>query len=46
MSLLTVYARVIDEEQNGQGVKALSVIKVKLSVAIKNLKLLKVFNIE
>jgi hypothetical protein len=46
MSLLTGYARVIDQEQNGQGVKALCVIKVKLSVAIKNLKLLKVFNIE
>lgn len=43
MSLLTGYARVIDQEQNGQ---ALFVIKVKLSVAIKNLKLIKVFDIE
>jgi hypothetical protein len=41
MSLLTGYARVIDQQQNGQGVKALRVIKVKLSVAIKNLKLLR-----
>ena len=38
---MTGYARVIDQQQNGQGVIALCVIKVKLSVAIKNLKVLR-----